>query len=171
MGTRAQFFIYVSIKGILFLVYSSYSQWDGYIWINDVREHLNTLLTSRKGWTVSELVTEMSQKYKHEIYFGYDTEASDSVTLNLEKELDTLPEGMDCQKEYYTSYGYSITRYMKGCYYHKVLPETIANSVVSGTIDTEVDPSEDLKAKAALAQEKMTECFWKDAEEDAEEEE
>lgn len=159
MGTRGQFFLYVVIKGKRVLVYASYSQYDGYEWVSEVYELLRKLLAAREGWTVSELVTEMSETYKREIYFAGDVEASDTVTLELEQTLDMLPEDMEYQKEYYTSYGCSITGYGGACYYHEVIPETIANSVVSGITSTWEEPSDAFKAEAeAMMAKRVASC-------------
>jgi hypothetical protein len=156
MGTRGQFFLYVVIKGKRVLVYASYSQYDGYEWLLEGYALLQKLLAAREGWTVSELGTEMSVTYKREIYFAGDTEACCSVSFELEQTLDTLPEDMESIPEYFTSYGYSITGYGGGCYYHEVIPETIANSVVSGITDTVAKPSDAFKAAAEATMAKMS---------------
>jgi len=88
MGTRGQFYLYITISGKRFLVYTCYTQYDAYEWIDGVYELLGELLASDPV-AVFALVEQMTAKFGSEMgYFACDTE----LTVHEELELETTPE-------------------------------------------------------------------------------
>ena len=74
MGTRGILYIYLIHKNIRFLVYATYSQYDGFDWIQGANAKLSELLAT-KNWRLADLLDAYGTDYKFDGWFASDAEA------------------------------------------------------------------------------------------------
>lgn len=93
MGTRGQFYLYIrTADGKKLLVYSAYSQYDGYDWIAELQAFLKRFLKGHQPRVaLKDITTVLQEQYGDEYveegevpHFGDDVEALGHLVLDLE---------------------------------------------------------------------------------------
>lgn len=117
MGTRGQFYLYIKVAGKKLLVYTTYSHYDGYFWLDEINAYLKELFKAQGTWSVPELVQKLKSKFGDTEDFACDAEAIEHmmlVTPDLTDSLDLtkfpFEERETCE------YGSQVTGVCGDCY-------------------------------------------------------
>jgi hypothetical protein len=111
MGTRAQFYLYVIIAEKRILVYSAYSSYDGYQWVDSIENFIRTYFKARGGSiALASIISELEIKFGLASGFACDTDVNfdvDLIPITPCEDLDTVLLPDIVMKQYEGHYNFS----------------------------------------------------------------